>query len=791
MDDQQVQKIIEALQQVAKESTLGTFVKSFPGLGDKIAGQVGKGIKPAQQNIDAAGKDLQGLGKNLSKGESGLSKVLFDGAKSFAAGNASLKDAVNMTSGVLGELPIAGKLAKLGIQSIGEYTENSVKTFRNLSTVGAGLNGELVNFRQLAAASRLSLDEFGSIVKNNTETLAAFAGGVEGGTRNFARLSKDMFETGNANGKYAEQLYSLGYSFEDMNELIVDNINLSRMRDLDDAESRKKSLESALGLAKQMDVMAKLTGKDAKAAKDELTDRMRNGATQAKIRLLEKQGVKGAADAYKASQAELAKGPKILRDLFDDTVQLGVPLTEATKNFAATNREAYALAQKAKEATQRGDQAAAAEYARQAVAATAKQADSVQGLTISTMSQVSSVAQGQAKVLEETGPLIDNMRQYAKKQGEVIGETLTYQTAFKNMLKEMTAVQSNQINTTKGAADPLLNVAKETEMFTRNSSSAVTSEIAKVFSSGGTIGTALNQFADVVNKINDPAEINKVTEQLMRFMSSNDLTSATLEEYLKNPTKHGVGEDQAKVLKEILPSLKQAEATLADPSSSTQDRQSAQAAITAARVIIQDIDQEAMKKFGVATKLDLNTEKLKIEATEQQDAGAANQAARREEGSFGFLKRMFSSDDEKKTEPKAEEPNPRDGGSLKATGRLIENFGNGTPVTGHGNEGMITAEQLENMAMGVSNIIKSVSPNAGPGAGIDQALTNVVAKFEQITQQISQNNKPTSQSADDDPFDKLNSNIGMLVASSFKQLDVAKKSLKTQKNQGGNLFSSV
>jgi hypothetical protein len=792
MDDQQLNQLISALEKVSKESTLATFVKSFPGLGDKIANQVGKGTKDANKNLDNAAKGFKGIGKDIKGGETSLTKILFNSSKNLASGTAGLKDATNIAAGALSKIPMAGKLAQFGLTSIGEYVENSVTTFRNLSTVGAGLNGELVNFRQLAAASRLSLDDFASIVKNNTESLAAFAGGVEGGTRNFARLSKDMFETGNAQGSYADQLYKLGYSFEDMNELLVENTNLSRIRNLEDGETRKKALESALGLAKQMDIVAKLTGKDAKAAKDDLTARLRNGATQAKIRLLEKDGVKGAADAYKGAQTALKAAPKVVQDLMDDLIQTGVPMTEATKNFAATNKEAYALAQKAAAATKAGDIEAAQKYAEQAAAATAKQADSRQGLYIATLQQVSGVAATQASVLEQTGPLIDNMRQYAEKQGKVLGESATYAETFRDMLKEMTTVQGEQIKAVKGAGDPLLSVAAETEKLVRNSQSAVQSEIAKIFTESGTIGQGLNEFANILTGINDPKQINAVVEQLMRFATANDLDSKTLQAYLENPKVYGVGEEQAKILKEMLPQVQQAEEVLKDPASTTQQRNEAQAVLTASRVIIEDIDAAAMTKLGkvpplVSPETALESERLKS-LGEQGNKGAQDQTEIRERGTFDVIKGLFNSDDESKPESN-EEPNPRDGGSLKATGRLIENFGDGTPLTGHGNEGVITAQQLENMAMGVSNIIKSVSPNTGASASINpEIFTNVAAKFEQVAQQLSQNNKATSQSADNDPFDKLNSTIEMLAASSSKHLDVAKKQLKTQKGLGGDIF---
>ena len=63
------------------------------------------------------------------------------------------------------------------------YIEDTADTYRTLSKVGAGANGQLFDLRKLAAEARLGLNEFAGMVARNSELLAGFASGVEEGEK--------------------------------------------------------------------------------------------------------------------------------------------------------------------------------------------------------------------------------------------------------------------------------------------------------------------------------------------------------------------------------------------------------------------------------------------------------------------------------------------------------------------------------------------------------------------------------------------------------------------------------
>lgn len=389
---------------------------------DQITEAIRGGFNAQQNSTPSRGATSGGAGPNFGKIGENIGK---DFSKVVNNAGGRLSDAIENTGGKFGSL-------------IG-YIEDTQDTFRSLSKVGAGFDADLGALRSSAALTRMPLDKFAGMIAQNTAELAGFAGGVNAGAKRFTRLADEMFST-----DLIDRFMNLGLTIEESNEFLMANMAMDRRANRLNDIGAKAQVQSALKLAKTFDVIAKLTGKDVKAQQDELKERMRDGATSAKIRLLERNGVKGASLAYKASQAALQSAPKVVGDLLADLTQTGVPMTEATKNFAATNAEAYKLLQQSAAATKRGDIGKAEELAAKAAAATAAYADSNQGLTIATLAQVSSIAQGQADRLQEMSPLIDALAEHNAKLGTGVATTAEYITAYNEILKNAIEVQDGQ-----------------------------------------------------------------------------------------------------------------------------------------------------------------------------------------------------------------------------------------------------------------------------------------------------------------------------------------------------------
>ncbi len=340
------------------------------------------------------------------------------------------------------DVPIIETLAGAS-SSIVSFIEETNDTFQKLSKVGAGLEGRLSELRIGAADTRMPLGTFANMVGSNAELLAGFQGGVTGGIKVFRNLSKAMME-----GDTINQFQNLGFTLEESNEFILKNLEVqrrqARFRNRDGSLSEQAMLEASLRMAKSLDVMAKVAGKQLDQMQDEIINRQRVGATDAKLRLLEQQGIIGARDAYDRANEALAGAPKVTRDLLAELVQTGVPMSAATKQFAALNGEAYDALRKQAMAIKSGDTEAAAKLGAQATAATVKSVGSTQNLTVATLAGVSEIAQQQANVLEETSPLIDQIQNTAKRTGVALQTTEDYVKVFNRILEEAQARTDTQ-----------------------------------------------------------------------------------------------------------------------------------------------------------------------------------------------------------------------------------------------------------------------------------------------------------------------------------------------------------
>ena len=404
------------------------------------------------------------FGGNTSGGNNRAGRVAVD---AIAQGGKALGEALVKGGGQVSDFTetLTKNLGLLGtaFSGIVSYIDNTNTAFQGLSKVGAGFNADLGLLRMSAAETRMGFDEFGALVGNNAAALSSFNGGVNGGVKQFTALSRAMFEDGDViNG-----FLNLGYTVGEANEFLMTNMKLLDRQARRDGMGTEAQIAAALQLASSMDVMAKLTGKSVKEQQDQLVDAQRDGATQSKLRLLEKRGIEGVQEGFNASYTALAAGGPQLQALFQDMTQTGVPMSEMTRHYMANNQEAAQLAKQMADVNASSMGAAAKkarleELANQAVAAGIRSGDSVQNLTMGTYGQISGIAKSQADVLESTGPLINQMHAYAEGQGAVLGDTLSYQQAYSAVIKQYTDDMIQQKNGTGQFQGPQQAINKAT-----------------------------------------------------------------------------------------------------------------------------------------------------------------------------------------------------------------------------------------------------------------------------------------------------------------------------------------
>ena len=596
----------------------------------------------------------------------------------------------------------------------------------------------------------MPLDSFANMVANNAQQLTGLGGSVTDGARKFAAMSEAMFS---GPAPLIDGFMNMGMSIEEANEFVIKNTELTRRQAMITGMTEMEQVAAAQEMAKNLQIVAKLTGKDAKQMQDQLIERQRDGATQARLRLLEKQGVENAQEAYAGAQAELAKSPKVVGDLMDDLLQTGAPMSEATKNFAATNQEAYALLQKAAEANKAGDVEAAKKYAAEAAAATAKFADSEQGLMLATLAQASDVAQGQADLLEEMAPLIDATAAHMKKIKETTGEEVTFREAFVDNIKRLKEQTETEIQGKAVGQDALI-ATNQGQKTIANSVSTINEELGKQIQSNQALLKVFDTIKDSGKFTQE--EIDGFVGDLMGVIPSEDLTGiANKMEALLPFLK-----EQGLATQETVDMLKK----LDDPDTSQEEKEGIRKQLEAAGVL----------KEGSL----LVTPKIQQALS---DADAANfkqeeQAGNLEEGSSGgYLGRIW---------------NWMKGiaGYDEGTGGF-QNFGKGTAVLAHGLEAIVPKDSAQGQLL-------SAFPNGLKD--VQNAMATMGNKFDPSTMGQEVASAMTSSPAtskmgetSEDSLDNLNQTMLQLVEINRRTLDVASRQLKATKGLDGNVMSSV
>jgi len=340
--DVDTQAILAALEKVAKDSTLRGLSGDLSALGTN------KSNDPLKGPTDRLSQGMKDFGTGLANvaGDTGMSLLKF-GNDVFAS-NARISSAATVFDDIaksIGDqkLPKGFDLAAKGLKGVTggalhliKAAESGVDTFRTLSSSGASFNNDILEMKNSAAQSRLTLDEFAGIVSSNTAGFAAFGGTVTKGAQVFTAASKDMFDEGLAN-----PLLNMGMTFQEVNEDLAEYIIRNRRR-YTEAEIRDgTAAKNLVAMSTEMDKIAKLTGQNRKEMEKEVNDRMRKGQVEAKIRQLEASGNKEAADKMKLALAEAAKaGPGALAAV-EDLFTKGAVVSEEGRQAAVALGPAF------------------------------------------------------------------------------------------------------------------------------------------------------------------------------------------------------------------------------------------------------------------------------------------------------------------------------------------------------------------------------------------------------------------------------------------------------------------
>ncbi len=313
---------------VASEATLKALVDAL----NKKDGSGASG-KAAQQYNDQLknGVTVTRDNNKATKTNTKATNSAAEATNRFAAklGGAAL-GAIGAIAGSIGNL---GKEFINGGSQLGDFTQHipligsaisplvgiidqSVESFRQLSSVGASFSNNITEMRRASAEMGLSMDEFSNLIGGNAETLRLLGGTVDQGQRRFQQMNRNLKATGDF-----ESLKNLGFTVMDINEGMVDYIDLQATLGRGQKRDAKSLASGSAQYLQQLDQLAKVTGKSRK----ELAASMQKQAQDAGFRALQNALVGDAAENFRASMALIDTLPSDvaagLKDLADGVAQ--------------------------------------------------------------------------------------------------------------------------------------------------------------------------------------------------------------------------------------------------------------------------------------------------------------------------------------------------------------------------------------------------------------------------------------------------------------------------------------
>jgi hypothetical protein len=268
------------------------------------------GLDPAA--VAAANTGLKGLGTGASNGAVTLGKIsqagvgVIDGFLKFGSsltplvsklveGTAGLSDMMSPLSKLPGILGLFGTALTKAV----EYQEANLKVYQQITQAGANFGGSLTDLRQAALNSYMSLTEFGTFVKSNGEALARMGGSVDGGTRAFVRLSKELISS-----DLGTKLLSLGYSTEQINSTMATYIASTGGRTRQEMQNTQALAAATSAYMTELDALTQFTGASKDKLAEEAKKAAQNEAFQRKISTMdeaERAKTKAAYDKAAAS----------------------------------------------------------------------------------------------------------------------------------------------------------------------------------------------------------------------------------------------------------------------------------------------------------------------------------------------------------------------------------------------------------------------------------------------------------------------------------------------------------
>lgn len=241
-------------------SIAASFAKNFDAIGenpiDAGAALLNTGIDLAAKGVTVVTSGVKAVGSAL-----GGIPVIGPVINGFVSGAAEAANAAAQ---------LAAELAKAANQILANELKKSIEAMNTLAKSGASFGGGLTELRTIANKSGLDLKTFSTVVSTSRDEITRMGLSASEGAKFLSTgLTKLANTTGTSGNSLRSEMLALGYGYEEQGALMAQySANMAasgKLRSMSDADLAKGTAQ----YAKDLKILADITGKDAKKAMEE------------------------------------------------------------------------------------------------------------------------------------------------------------------------------------------------------------------------------------------------------------------------------------------------------------------------------------------------------------------------------------------------------------------------------------------------------------------------------------------------------------------------------------------
>ena len=274
----------DLLEQILKQTSAQTAMQaaSFAKLA-KAAGLDPKTVEATQTKLKKLGdaaEDSSVKVNHMATAGKIVGSVLGDLASGFSAtiGNlaAFSAKALSGTASISDMFMAFKDLPIIGVvaglfANLAKIQEENLASYRSLSKYGVNFGQALGELRETAVTLGLSLDQFTKIIASSSDTFAYMGKTANEGAKNFKNINLELTRTGGV----GEQLRNLGYGFEDMNLLTASYVRVTGGLSKQQQQDYKGVAIAVAEYGKELDLIARITGRSREQQEKELEEQMK------------------------------------------------------------------------------------------------------------------------------------------------------------------------------------------------------------------------------------------------------------------------------------------------------------------------------------------------------------------------------------------------------------------------------------------------------------------------------------------------------------------------------------